>query len=154
MKHLLLLMAAAVIAIGTGCSTFENIAFGMASNGTVVKGETTGSTTSGSVAPNVLVGTIQNSIASAPALDQTKKTQVVLAYTESQSFLASLFGLTAITRTFTYIGNASESAEDTTARMNALAKVLTCNSQPPDSKTGSTSTTASSSATTSATDQK
>jgi len=129
MKHAILSLVLAVTAAIciTGCSTLENKAFGLASNGTVMKVETTGSQTSGTIAPNVLFGTVQNSLATAPALPDGKKTQVVVAYTEAQSSMAAVFGHKAVTRTFTYIGNPSESAAETSARMDAVAKVLTSN---------------------------
>lgn len=140
MKKLILLFFTmiGVLLIGAGCSTLESIAFGTASNGTVLKAETTGSTTSGTLAPNIFAGTVQNSIASAPALKEGEKTQIVVAYTESQSFWASILGLSAITRTFTYIGNPSESAAETSARMDGFAKVLTSNSKPKDTEAAKT----------------
>lgn len=121
------LVAGFLLIACVGCGSLESKAFGLASNGTVMKVETTGSTTSGTIAPNVLFGTVQNSLASAPALEDGKKTQVVVAYTEAQSSVAAMFGSKAVTRTFTYIGNPSESAEETAARLNAVAAVLTSN---------------------------
>lgn len=112
----------------TGCATTGK-AVAIASNGTVVKLETTGSTTSGTVAPNLLLGVVQNSIATAPALKEGEKTQVSIAYTESHSWIAEIFGITSITRTFSYIGLPGESAEQTKIRLDALEKILTANSK-------------------------
>ena len=116
----------------TGCASGKAVA--IASNGTVVKLETTGSTTSGTIAPNVLLGVVQNSIATAPALKEGEKTQVSIAYTESHSWIAEIFGLTSITRTFSYIGLPGESAEQTKIRLDALEKILTANSKATASK--------------------
>jgi len=132
----------------TGCSSLSAKAVGIASNGTAIKIETTGSATSGTVLPNLLIGTVQNSIATAPAIKEGGKTQVVVSYTESQSALSAVFGHTAVTRTFSYVGLPAETAEQTKARLDAVAKVLTVNSvgNPSSASTG-TSTTDTSTAT-------
>ena len=119
-----IVVAGLMIVLLAGCSSLESKAVGIASNGTVIKAETTGSATSGTALPNVLFGVVQNSVATAPALKDGDKTQVVLAYTESQNWFAALFGFTAITRTFTYIGLPSESAEQTKIRFEAAAELL------------------------------
>lgn len=130
-----ILLALGIVVI-TGCATTGK-AVAIASNGTVIKVESTGSTTSGTIAPNILLGNVQNSIATAPALKEGEKTQVSIAYTESHSWIAEIFGLTSITRTFSYIGLPGESAEQTKIRLDALEKILTANSK------SSTETTAS-----------
>ncbi|MDD3886466.1 MAG: hypothetical protein PHI35_06325 [Victivallaceae bacterium] len=128
MKKLFALFAATVcITMLAGCTAIKSAAFGIASNGTVVKIETTGSTTSGTVAPNLMIGTVQNSIASAPALPGDAKTQIAVSYTESQSGLAAVFGHTAVTRTFSYVGLPSETAEQSKVRLEAVAAVLKSN---------------------------
>lgn len=119
---LLLTLAAASL---TGCSALSDKAVAIASNGTAIRVETTGSTSSGTISPNLLLGTVQNSIATAPALDQDKSTQISVAYTESGSFFGSLFGIDAKTRTFSYIGLPAEDAAQTKARLEAVASVLT-----------------------------
>lgn len=149
MKHItitLLITLAALFCVA-GCSSLAPKAVGLASNGTVMKIETTGSTTSGSIAPNLLFGTVQNSLATAPALEDGKKTQVVVAYTEAQNSLAAVFGSKCVTRTFTYIGNPSESAEETKARLESVAKILTSNDVQAQTATAGDTATASDSAT-------
>lgn len=126
MKKILVLLALTVLI--SGCTTTGK-AVAIASNGSVLKLETTGSTTSGTIAPNVLLGVVQNSIATAPALKEGDKTQVCISYTESHSWIAQIFGLTSITRTFSYIGLPGESAEQTKIRLDALEKILTANSK-------------------------
>lgn len=108
----------------TGCSSLETKAVAIASNGTVVKAESMGSATSSTVLPNIMLGIVQNSLSTAPALKDGDKTQVVFSYTESQNWFAALFGFTAITRTFTYIGLPSETAEQTKVRFDAAAAFL------------------------------
>lgn len=127
-----ILLALGIVVI-TGCATTGK-AVAIASNGTVIKVESTGSTTSGTIAPNILLGNVQNSIATAPALEEGEKTQVSIAYTESHSWIAEIFGITSITRTFSYIGLPGESAEQTKIRLDALEKILTANSKEPASK--------------------
>lgn len=150
MKNFLVLLLVCFASVFfAGCSSLPGKAVGIASNGTVIKVETTGSTTSGTIAPNLLFGTVQNSLTAAPAIDKTKTTQVVVSYTESQSSLAAAFGHTAITRTFSYIGLPGEDAEQTKVRLDAVAKVLTQNASASTSVSsaavGSSSTTTGSS---------
>lgn len=148
-KHLWMWMLPAVIGLVllvAGCSSLAEKAVAVASGGTVMKIETTGSTTSGSVAPNLLFGTIQNAVGTAPALAADKKTQVVVGYAEAHSALAALFGHKAVTRTFVYIGSPSESSADTRARMESLTKILTGNDI--QAQTASTAGTATVSAST------
>ncbi len=124
------MLAVMIIAAETtmpGCTAIKTAGIGIASNGTVMKIESTGGSVSGTVAPNVLFGTVQSSIASAPAMSADNKTQVAIAYTESQSGLAAVFGHTAVTRTFSYVGLPSETAEQSKVRLEAVARVLTSN---------------------------
>ena len=107
-----------------GCASLETKAVAIASNGTVVKAESMGSATSSTVLPNIMLGIVQNSLSAAPALKDGDKTQVVFSYTESQNWFAALFGFTAITRTFTYIGLPSETAEQTKVRFEAASAFL------------------------------
>ncbi len=132
MKSFYLVFALIICVCVTGCATAGK-AVAIASNGTVVKLETTGSTTSGTVAPNLLLGVVQNSIATAPALKEGEKTQIAIAYTESHSWLAEIFGLSAVTRTFSYIGLPGETADQTKIRLEALEKILTANTKKAES---------------------
>jgi len=146
MKKLTLALALALTLLTlwcvTGCSSLSAKAVGIASNGTAIKIETTGSATSGTVLPNLLIGTVQNSIATAPIIKDGEKTQVVVSYTESQSALSAVFGHTAVTRTFSYVGLPAETADQTKARLDAVAKVLTANSvgNSPSASTGTSPT--------------
>lgn len=130
-----LMLACWLVLCMTGCITTEK-AVAIASNGTVVKLESIGSPTSATVAPNILMGVVQNAIATAPALKEGEKTQVSIAYTESHSWLAAVFGVTATTRTFSYIGLPGETAEQTKVRLEALVKVLTSTAKTSPSDTG------------------
>lgn len=117
------LLVAMLLALA-GCASLETKAVAIASNGTVIKAESMGSATSSTVLPNIMLGIVQNSLATAPALKDGDKTQVVFSYTESQNWFAALFGFTAITRTFTYIGLPSETAEQTKVRFEAASAFL------------------------------
>ena len=119
-----IVLAGLLIMALAGCASLETKSVAIASNGTVIKAETTGSASSGTALPNVMLGIVQNSIATAPPLKDGEKTQVVFSYTESQNWFAALFGFTAITRTFCYIGLPSETAEQTKVRFEAASAFL------------------------------
>jgi hypothetical protein len=117
----------AMLALGgllTGCVT-ENKALGLSSSTDGFYVEAPGELSSGS-SSLVKLGLVDNcfSYASAPAIEDGKKTQIVFTVTKRRSFFGAIFGVDATSSSFTYIGMPGESADDTVKRVDALNKVL------------------------------
>lgn len=81
-----------------------------------LKIETTGSTASGTMLPNVILGGGNSAITTSPADDN----RPVCAYSRSTSILGSLTNATAAGVSWVYIGTANETAAQTAARVEAL----------------------------------
>ena len=91
--------------------------------------ETTGSTSSGTILPNLIAGGAVNTLATAPAIQEGTQTQVVFVKSRRNSFFGELFGIDASTESISYIGAPNETPEATAARFEAFAKVTATKAQ-------------------------
>lgn len=118
-----ILGAIALLAL-TGCTALENKAVAIGSGVDAFKLETTGSTSSGTILPNLIAGGAVNTLATAPAIQEGTQTQVVFVKSRRNSFFGELFGIDASTESISYIGAPNETPEATAARFEAFAKVM------------------------------
>lgn len=123
MRIIIALLAVAVFVL-TGCTALENKAVAIGSGVDAFKLETTGSTSSGTVLPNLIAGGAVNTLATAPAIQEGTQTQVVFVKSRRNSFFGELFGIDASTESISYIGAPNETPEATAARFEAFAKVM------------------------------
>ena len=121
---LFLSVLASVLVSVTGCTALENKAVAIGSGVDAFKLETTGSTSSGTVLPNLIAGGAVNTLATAPAIQEGTQTQVVFVRSRRNSFFGELFGIDASTESISYIGAPNETPEATAARFEAFAKVM------------------------------
>lgn len=121
---LFLSVLASVLVSVTGCTALENKAVAIGSGVDAFKIETTGSTSSGTILPNLIAGGAVNTLATAPAVPEGTQTQVVFVKSRRNSFFGELFGIDASTESISYIGAPNESPEATVARFEAFAKVM------------------------------
>lgn len=108
----------------TGCTALENKAVAIGSGVDAFKIETTGSTSSGTILPNLIAGGAVNTLATAPAVPEGTQTQVVFVKSRRNSFFGELFGIDASTESISYIGAPNETPEATAVRFEAFAKVM------------------------------
>ena len=125
MKRFSVILALAALAaiLLPGCTALENKAVGIGSSVDALKIETTGSTSSGTILPNLIAGGAVNTLATAPAI------QVVFVRSRRNSFFGELFGIDASTESISYIGAPNETPEATAARFEAFAKVTATKAQ-------------------------
>lgn len=109
----------------TGCAALETKAVAVASGVDAVKIETTGSVTTGTVLPNIIMGGAVNSICTAPAMDAGKTAQPTYSKSRRNSFFGSLFGVDNTTETIAYTGVPGETADETAKRCQALSALST-----------------------------
>lgn len=121
---LFLSVLASVLVSVTGCTALENKAVAIGSGVDAFKLETTGSTSSGTILPNLIAGGAVNTLATAPAIQEGTQTQVVFVKSRRNSFFGELFGIDASTESISYIGAPNETPEATAARFEAFAKVM------------------------------
>ena len=107
----------------SGCSTLENKAFALGSGVDAFKLETSGGVSTGTVLPNLILGGAVNTLATAPAVADGAKTQVVFVRSKRNSFFGELFGIDASTESVSYIGTPGETAEETAERLKAFASL-------------------------------
>ena len=107
----------------TGCSALENKAFALGSGVDAFKLETSGGVSTGTVLPNLILGGAVNTLATAPAVADGAKTQVVFVCSRRNSFFGELFGIDAVTESVSYIGSPGETAEETATRVEAFSKI-------------------------------
>ena len=126
MKRFSVILALAALAaiLLPGCTALENKAVGIGSSVDALKIETTGSTSSGTILPNLIAGGAVNTLATAPAIQEGTQTQVVFVKSRRNSFFGELFGIDASTESISYIGAPNETPEATAARFEAFAKVM------------------------------
>lgn len=120
----LFLSVLASVFVLTGCTALENKAVAIGSGVDAFKLETTGSTSSGTILPNLIAGGAVNTLATAPAVQDGTQTQVVFVRSRRNSFFGELFGIDASTESISYIGAPNETPEATAARFEAFAKVM------------------------------
>lgn len=120
----LFLSVLASVFVLTGCTALENKAVAIGSGVDAFKLETTGSTSSGTILPNLIAGGAVNTLATAPAIQEGTQTQVVFVKSRRNSFFGELFGIDASTESISYIGAPNETPEATAARFEAFAKVM------------------------------
>lgn len=125
----LFLSVLASVFVLTGCAALENKAVAIGSGVDAFKLETTGSTSSGTVLPNLIAGGAVNTLATAPAIQEGTQTQVVFVKSRRNSFFGELFGIDASTESISYIGAPNETPEATAARFEAFAKVTAAKAQ-------------------------
>jgi hypothetical protein len=123
------ILAVAALLVLTGCAALENKAVAIGSGVDAFKLETTGSTSSGTVLPNLIAGGAVNTLATAPAIQEGTQTQVVFVKSRRNSFFGELFGIDASTESISYIGAPNETPEATAARFEAFAKVTAAKAQ-------------------------
>lgn len=126
---LFLSVLASVLVSVTGCTALENKAVAIGSGVDAFKLETTGSTSSGTILPNLIAGGAVNTLATAPAIQEGTQTQVVFVKSRRNSFFGELFGIDASTESISYIGAPNETPEATAARFEAFAKVTAAKAQ-------------------------
>lgn len=124
-----LLLVAVAFAL-TGCAGLENKAFVAAGGVDAFKVETSGSTSTGTVLPNITAGGAVSVIATSPAMENGKTAAPVFGRSRRNSFFGSLFGVDCATEAMVYIGVPGESGEQTVQRLNALRGM-----QPAEKKT-------------------
>jgi hypothetical protein len=131
MKRFSVILALAALAaiLLPGCTALENKAVGIGSSVDALKIETTGSTSSGTILPNLIAGGAVNTLATAPAIQEGTQTQVVFVRSRRNSFFGELFGIDASTESISYIGAPNETPEATAARFEAFAKVTATKAQ-------------------------
>lgn len=95
MRIIIALMTVALML--TGCTALENKAVAIGSGVDAFKLETTGSTSSGTILPNLIAGGAVNTLATAPAIQEGTQTQVVFVKSRRNSFFGELFGIDAST---------------------------------------------------------
>ena len=122
-KGVLALLLMAVLCLASGCSTLENKAFALGSGVDAFKLETSGGVSTGTVLPNLILGGAVNTLATAPAVADGAKTQVVFVRSRRNSFFGELFGIDAVTESVSYIGTPGETAEETAERLKAFASL-------------------------------
>lgn len=122
-KGAIALLLMAVLCLVSGCSTLENKAFALGSGVDAFKLETSGGVSTGTVLPNLILGGAVNTLATAPAVADGAKTQVVFVRSRRNSFFGELFGIDAVTESVSYIGSPGETAEETAERMKAFASL-------------------------------
>ena len=122
MRIIIALMTVALML--TGCTALENKAVAIGSGVDAFKLETTGSTSSGTILPNLIAGGAVNTLATAPAVQDGTQTQVVFVRSRRNSFFGELFGIDASTESISYIGAPNETPEATAARFEAFANVM------------------------------
>lgn len=127
MRIIIALMTVALML--TGCTALENKAVAIGSGVDAFKLETTGSTSSGTILPNLIAGGAVNTLATAPAVQDGTQTQVVFVRSRRNSFFGELFGIDASTESISYIGAPNETPEATAARFEAFAKVTAAKAQ-------------------------
>ena len=127
MRIIIALMTVALML--TGCTALENKAVAIGSGVDAFKLETTGSTSSGTILPNLIAGGAVNTLATAPAIQEGTQTQVVFVRSRRNSFFGELFGIDASTESISYIGAPNETPEATAARFEAFAKVTAAKAQ-------------------------
>ena len=123
-KFVLFLSVCVSVFVLTGCTALENKAVAIGSGVDAFKLETTGSTSSGTILPNLIAGGAVNTLATAPAVQDGTQTQVVFVRSRRNSFFGELFGIDASTESISYIGAPNETPEATAARFEAFAKVM------------------------------
>lgn len=125
MKHLVMLSAVVGMIAASGCASLENKAVGAAGGIDAFKVETTGSTSTGTLMPNIIAGGAVSAIATSPAIDNGKTVSPVFSYAKRSSFFGEIFGIDCATEAAVYIGVPGETAADTVARMDAIKSVIT-----------------------------
>lgn len=123
-KITLFLSVLASVLVLAGCTALENKAVAIGSGVDAFKLETTGSTSSGTILPNLIAGGAVNTLATAPAIQEGTQTQVVFVKSRRNSFFGELFGIDASTESISYIGAPNETPEATAVRFEAFAKVM------------------------------
>lgn len=121
----------------TGCAALETKAVAVASGVDAVKIETTGSVSTGTVLPNIIMGGAVNSICTAPVMDNGKTAQPTYSKSRRNSFFGSLFGVDNTTETIAYTGVPGESAAETEQRCKALAGLSTVSAKSSTNQTAS-----------------
>lgn len=122
-KGAIALLLMAVLCLVSGCSALENKAFALGSGVDAFKLETSGGVSTGTILPNLILGGAVNTLATAPAVADGVKTQVVFVRSRRNSFFGELFGIDAVTESVSYIGSPGETAEETSERMKAFASL-------------------------------
>lgn len=131
-------LAFTLVLLLSGCAALETKAVAVASGIDAMKVETTGSVSSGTVLPNIIVGGAVNSICTAPIMDAGKTAQPTYSKSRRNSFFGSLFGVDNTTETIAYTGVPGETADETVKRCKALAGLSTSSNT---AKAADTSTT-------------
>jgi hypothetical protein len=110
MKKLTLAIATlAIVGILAGCTSLQNKTFGAAGSVQAVKIETTGSTSTGTLLPNVILGGANSAIATMPEAQNRR----VLSYSKSSSILGSLTSASSGGISFVYISAVGETVDET-----------------------------------------
>ena len=124
-RGFMLVVLALAAVMFAGCSALESKAVAIGSGVDAMKLETSGSVSSGTILPNIIVGGAVNSICTAPIVKEGETAQPSYSKVRRNSFFGSLFGINDTTETISYIGVPGETAADTAARASALAGLST-----------------------------
>lgn len=108
---------------------------GASSSSSKLKVETSGSTSTGTVLPNIIAGGAVSAIATSPAVDEGKTVAPVFSKAKRNSFFGELFGIDCSTTAIVYIGTPGETAEETAKRMEAIQKISEANAKAAEKKT-------------------
>jgi hypothetical protein len=98
----------------------SNKSVALAGSAQAVKLESTGGATSGTVAPNVLIGGGNTAIGTSP----NNEDKPVFAYSQSNSLLTSIFSGSASGISYIYIGISGEKADETEKRIKVFKGVI------------------------------
>lgn len=123
MKKIILPLFALVLTL-CACASLSEKSVAVASRVDALKIETSGSASSGTISPNIMVGGGANCLSTSRAFLDSERAVPTFSYSSSGSFFGSLFGLDVSSTTMTYTGSVDESAAETAARLSALEKMV------------------------------
>ncbi len=125
MKKIFAIITFGIAIMISGCASLEDKAVAIGSAVDTLKIETTGSTTSGTLLPNLIMGGAVSAIATSPLITKTngdKTSSPVYVKVKRTSIFAAIFNLDATTESVCYIGIPGESSDETLKRIEALSK--------------------------------
>lgn len=124
MKKIILPLFTLVFLTLAACASLSEKSVAVASRVDALKIETSGSASSGTISPNLMVGGGANCLSTSRAFLDSERAVPTFSYSSSGSFFGSLFGLDVSSTTMTYTGSVDESAAETVARLTALEKLV------------------------------
>ncbi len=112
-----------VIFMMTGCTALTEKAVAAAGGVDAVKLETSGSTSTGTILPNITLGGAVSAVATAPGVEDGKTGAPVFSWSKRNTLFGELFGLDCSTQAMVYIGVPGETASDTKTRIDSIKSI-------------------------------